>query len=122
MRFGFAASEVSGIPLVVFEGDVDGETVSSFETAIVDAARDADNCVLVDLQGVTYIDSQAFGRLLKTHISLEREGGDLAIVAGHGDVARIVRTMGADCLLGVFDAEDSAAAYLLPLLTPDGSA
>jgi anti-anti-sigma factor len=116
MGFGFVTREVSGIPVVAFEGDVDAATVDQFDTAIAGSAEAADNCVIVDLQRVTYIDSQAFGRLLKVHIALESIGGDLAIVAGDGEVARIIRVMGGDCLLGVFDDEDSAVAFLSPLM------
>ena len=119
MAFGYQTREVSGIPLVAFEGDIDSATVSAFENAIVEAAESAHNCVLVDLRAVTYIDSQAFGRMLKTHIALEPLGGDLAIVVGEGDVARIIKTLGADCLLGVFEDEGSAADFLLPLIGVD---
>ena len=78
MSFGFVTSETSGIPVVAFEGDVDGASIEPFEAAIIETATSADNCVIVDLQKVTYIDSQAFGRLLKAHINLEQIGGDVA--------------------------------------------
>lgn len=115
MGFGFVTGEASGIPLVAFEGDVDGARVDAFEAAIIEAATSADNCVIVDLRHVTYIDSQSFGRLLKAHINLERLGGDVAIIAGDGDVARVIRMLGGDCLLGVFDDQDTAVAFLKPL-------
>jgi anti-sigma B factor antagonist len=117
MSFGFVTSETSGIPVVAFEGEVDGASIEPFEAAIIEAAMSADNCVIVDLQKVTYIDSQAFGRLLKAHINLEQVGGDVAIIAGVGDIARVIRILGGDCLLGVFDDRDTAVAFLEPLLS-----
>ncbi len=117
MGFGFITSEASGIAVVAFEGDVDGARVDAFEAAIVEAATSTDNCVIVDLRKVTYIDSQAFGRLLKAHINLEKVGGDVAIVAGVGDIARAIKMLGGDCLLGVFDDSDTAVAYLEPLIS-----
>jgi anti-anti-sigma factor len=120
MDFGFETRQVAGIPLVAVRGDLDGMSVDEFEEAIMGAAQSADNCVVVDLKDATYIDSQSFGRLLRIHVALERVGGDLAIVAGGNDVSRIVRVFSTDCLLGVFDDEESAAAFLLPLLPHDG--
>jgi anti-anti-sigma factor len=108
-------SEVSGIPVLAFSGDLDGILIDEFERAVIESAQDACGCVIVDLGRVTYIDSQAFGRLLKAHVVLEQGGGDVAIVANGTHTARIITTFGADYLLGVFRDIDSAAQYLEPL-------
>jgi len=109
-------SERSGIPILAFQGDLDGVFVNEFERAVLEAAQEALDCVIVDLGKVTYIDSQTFGRLLKAHVILESSGGDVAIVAGGSDVARIIRTFGADYLLAVFDDIEPAVQYLQPLV------
>ena len=73
--------------------------------------------MIVDLGGVTYIDSQAFGSLLEARMSywttLPAATSRLPVAA---PVTRIIRTFGADNLLGVFDDVDSAASYLQPLI------
>ena len=109
-------SECNGIPILAFSGDLDGIFVNEFERAVIEAAQEASDCVIVDLGGVTYIDSQSFGRLLKAHVVLESTGGDVAIVAGNSEVARIIRTFGADYLLAVFEDVEPAISYLQPLV------
>jgi anti-anti-sigma factor len=117
MNLTFESSTVEGIPLVAFKGELDGLFVDEFEQAVIETAQAADNCVIVDLGEVTYIDSQSFGRLLKAHVVLDRSGGDVAIVAAGSNVARVIKTFGADYLLAVFDDRTTAADYLLPLVS-----
>jgi anti-anti-sigma factor len=120
MGLAFEMGQSSGIPVIAFRGELDGVFIGEFEEAVIETAQEAGNCVVVDLSEVTYIDSQSFGRLLKAHVLLENGGGDLAIVAGQTDAARIIRTFGADYLLAVFDDRESAAEYLVPLMeTPN---
>ena len=116
VELAFRTEEYSGIPVLAFSGDLDGILIDEFERAVIETAQDARDCVIVDLGGVTYIDSQAFGRLLRAHVTLEAGGGDLAIVSAGTNVARIIKTFGADYLLGVFDTVESAAEYLDPLV------
>jgi anti-anti-sigma factor len=98
---------------------LDGILIDEFERAVIETAQESCGCVIVDLGDVTYIDSQAFGRLLKAHVVLENSGGDIAIATNGAQVSRIIRTFGADYLLGVFADIDSAAGYLKPLVTHD---
>jgi anti-anti-sigma factor len=120
MNLAFESETVQGVPLLAFRGELDGVFIDEFEQAVIETAQAADNCVIVDLGGVTYIDSQSFGRLLKVHVVLERDGGDIAIVAAASNVARIIKTFGADYLLAVFEDRNAAADYLLPLLGVNG--
>jgi anti-anti-sigma factor len=119
MELAVSFGEQSEIPVLAFSGDLDGILVDEFEQAMLEAAQSGPGCVIVDLAGVTYIDSQAFGRLLRTHVRLESQGGDVAIVAGSSQVARMVKTFGADYLLAVFDDAESAAGFLTPLIEAD---
>ncbi|MDR3686636.1 MAG: STAS domain-containing protein [Coriobacteriia bacterium] len=119
MDLAVVTSQRAGIPVLAFSGDLDGILVDEFERAVIETAQESCGSVIVDLGGVTYIDSQAFGRLLKAHVVLETSGGDIAIASSGADVTRIIRTFGADYLLGVFDDVDSAAAYLQPLIPHD---
>jgi anti-anti-sigma factor len=117
MQLAVQAQEYEGVPVLVIAGDLDGVLVDDFEQAMIGAATECDGCVIVELTGVTYIDSQSFGRLLKTHVVLENMGGDVAIVAQESCcVSRIIHTFGADYLLAVFSELDPAAGYLKPLI------
>jgi anti-anti-sigma factor len=116
MELAVETRMVAGIPVLAFSGDLDGMLVDEFDAAVIETAQEAQQCVIVDLGNVTYIDSQAFGRLLKAHVVLEAAGGDIAIVASGTNVARIIKAFGSDYLLAVFEDVESASHYLLPLV------
>jgi anti-anti-sigma factor len=116
MELAVVTREESGIPVLEFSGDLDGILVDEFERAVIETAQDADDCVIVDLGAVTYIDSQGFGRLLRAHVILESRHGDLAIVASGSNVSRIIETFGSDYLLAVFGTVQGAVDFLLPLI------
>jgi anti-sigma B factor antagonist len=120
VQLAVETSEYAGIPVLAFSGDLDGILIDEFERAVIETAQEDKGCVIVDLGGVTYLDSQAFGRLLKAHVVLEHSGGDIAIIASGSDTSRIIRTFGADYLLGVFDDVGAAAEYLRPLVGAQG--
>jgi anti-anti-sigma factor len=116
MASGIVEDEFGGIPVVRLSGEVDTAARDSLEFAVLDSATTRDHCVIVDLMPVTHVESQALGRLVKAHVVLESEGGDLAIVCAGTNVSRIIRTFGFDYMLGVFDDVTAAAAYLQPLV------
>jgi anti-sigma B factor antagonist len=60
--------------------------------------------VVVDLAGVTYIDSAGIGVLIGRYLSLRRRGGDLKLA---NLTMRSHRVMTITHLLTVFDAHDS---------------
>jgi len=105
-----------GISRVSVEGELDSSVSDSFEFTVLDAAARTGSCVIVDLTRVTHVESQPMGRLVKSHVILEQQGGDLAIVCASGNVSRVIRTFGFDYMLAVFDDADGAAEYLHPLL------
>lgn len=107
--------EYEGIPVIEVCGDVDWISCPELETRLMDAAHTSGSCVIVDLTGVDYIESSPLGTLIKAHVTLDRAGGDLAIVCGPSHVARVIEQFGIDHLLPVFPDMPAAARSLQPL-------
>ena len=113
MSMQLAHSE--GLPVIAVSGELDWVSCSEFEQRIREAARGCGECVVVDLSDVTYIESSPLGVLIKVHTSLEREGGDVAIVCAGSEVTRVIKEFGIDHLLPIFDSLAGAVNSLLPL-------
>jgi anti-anti-sigma factor len=106
-----------GIPVVVVSGDVDWISCPELETNVMRAAQSGGDCVIVDLSKVDYIESSPLGTLIKSHVLLDRAGGDLALVCEPSHVSRVIKQFGIDHLLPVFSDRTSAAKALIPLRT-----
>src|SRR5690348_6182028 len=68
-------------PIVIApEGELDIGRLDEFRAALYDAARRAEQLLVVDLSHVEYIDSSSLGALVELHHRLRREKLRLAVV------------------------------------------
>lgn len=64
--------------------------------------------VILDLHGVTYIDSSGIGAITAKYLSLRRRGGDLKLVRLSGRCRRVLGITGLLAVFKPFDSEDAA--------------
>ena len=66
--------------------------------------------LIVDLSGVSFMDSSALHALLRANRALDRQGGVLSLVAPQEAVARTLSLTASDRLVPVYDSVEEAAA------------
>jgi anti-anti-sigma factor len=73
------------------EGELDIARLGEFRAALNEAAREAEQLLLVvDLSHVESIDSSSLGALVELHHRLRREKRQLAVVAPSGTAAALI--------------------------------
>jgi anti-sigma B factor antagonist len=72
------------------EGELDVAAVGEFRSSVADATRERSDVLLVDLSGVSFIDSSGLGALVEANERLAREGRRLAVVAPPGSAAAVL--------------------------------
>ena len=86
-----AASSPLSDPIVIApEGELDIARLGEFRAALYDAARQAEQLLVVDLSHVESIDSSGCGALVELHHRLRREKRQLAVVAPSGTAAALI--------------------------------
>jgi anti-anti-sigma factor len=85
-----ATSSLSDTIVVAPEGEVDIARLDEFRDALYDAARQAQQLLVVDLSHVESIDSSGRGALIELHHRLGREQRQLAVVAPGGTAAALI--------------------------------
>jgi anti-sigma B factor antagonist len=95
----------------VFEltGDLDVATAPSLRGALTEAAAGGRHNLIVDLSNVTFLDSTGLGALIGAHKRAQENGGQVRLVAGEGQILRLLRITG---LLEVFRVYADVAAAL----------
>jgi anti-sigma B factor antagonist len=68
--------------------------------------------VLLDLSGVRYIDSTRLGELIAAHITVNRRGGSLKLVATPPRIAELLNMAGLDSVFQRFGSVDEATKHL----------
>jgi anti-sigma B factor antagonist len=92
-------SAVGGAAFIRPEGVLDIKGADGFESEVRSAIRREPAEILVDLRGVTFLDSIGLRSLFRTCQWCDREHMALSVVTGGEPVRRILRVTGADMLL-----------------------
>jgi anti-sigma B factor antagonist len=96
--------------LVTVVGELDLSTVARFRAKLFDAVDQGGTKLIVDLGGVTFIDSTNIGALLDAHRRADELDGELAVVAADRNVLQVFEIAGIDRLFHIHDSVESAAA------------
>lgn len=90
------------ISLVVVSGDLDLHTSERLRQAIDEATAVGADTVLLDLSGVSFVDSTALGVLVQRTKRLEGRGRTLAVVTNDPRTRRVFEVTGLDRVLNTY--------------------
>jgi len=93
-------------------GEIDAATADTLATAVSGALGDGYQKVLVDFTQVTFIDSTGLGVLVKSHRSAAAAGAVFAVVHPTPQTRKLIRVLGLDQLLNIYESHDAALADL----------
>ncbi len=101
------------------EGELDSYTVASFREALSDL--DFTSKILIDMSGVSFLDSTGLGALIGMVHRTREGGGRLAVCSAKPNVSKLLKMTGFDRLVTMTADLDSAVEFLSrdDLLTED---
>ena len=102
--------EADGAATVRLAGTFDLACSKQFEERIASVLGRRPGKLVLDLGGVTFIDSSALALILKLWSQCRRDGFDLTISSLSGQVARVFRTVGLDRALPIVERGAAADA------------
>jgi anti-sigma B factor antagonist len=97
--------------LIVARGELDVQSVPELKARLAEALDAGQTRVVVDLAGVTFIDSLSLSALVGARRKLG-DDGRLAVVAAHEYVRLILQATGLEQVLDVFETREAAAAFV----------
>lgn len=103
-------SSGSAYTMVALAGEVDATNSEELHGVLESVVREHPRLLLVDLSGLSFMDSTGLRMLLRANRELDREGGVLGLVAPQASVARVLQLTKADQLIPVYDSVADAAA------------
>ncbi len=101
--------------LVVDEGD---RAFTARVSTVVNSGRVH---IVVDLRGITYVDSGGVGALVSMYMLVKRHGGRMALLRPSPRVNRVLRMTRLDNVFEIFDREDEALCSVaaVPISIPN---
>jgi anti-anti-sigma factor len=89
---------VDGIHVVTLSGEIDHSVADVLSEALAPRAADAPR-IVVDLGGVTFMDSSGINVLVLVHRSVTQAQGWLRLAAAQDPVLRVIRLVGLDTVI-----------------------
>ncbi len=100
----------SGVHIVVVAGELDLTTVGDLRRRVDAALDDGRTRLVIDLDGVTHLDSSGLSELLSTHQRTSELRGALALVVTSPSIRRILEIRGVDGLFTITATRAEACA------------
>ena len=110
------AAEGGSAQVFVLHGSLDIATSPTARAALVEAADRGEHEIIVDLTRVEFLDSTGLGALIGAQRRAKEHGGQLRLVAGEGQILRLLRITGLLGVLPVYPNIDAALADEAPLV------
>jgi anti-sigma B factor antagonist len=98
------------IHVVAVIGELDLSNASGLVRQVETAVRSGRNCIVIDLSGVTHMDSTGLAALIEAHHLTQARLGRLALVSGSESVRRTIEVRGLDRLFVIEASRDDAVA------------
>jgi anti-sigma B factor antagonist len=100
--------ELDGDPLLVVRGEIDVQTAPALRTALVEIIDEGGRRILVDLEGVGFIDSVGLGMLMAGLKRARSRDGDLEIIATGRAVLHVFEVTGVNRIMTVHAGREAA--------------
>jgi len=98
--------------VVALEGAIEAATVKKFRSAFDDLCREPGSRIILDCGELTYMNSASLGMLNRFHRSCEEGGGLLAICRLPPKIHGLIKLLGLESKLRIFDTRREARAAM----------
>lgn len=99
--------------LLTVSGEVDNSVEEVFRDALSTAVDGANSPLIIDLAGVTSIDSNGLGALIRTQRSMNARPDELYFVVHDPRIRRTFSALGLDKLFDLYETPETAMAAAL---------
>ena len=96
------------VAVIALSGEVDIYSAPQFKETLVSGIDEGARRIIVDLTGVTFIDSTALGVLVSGAKRVRPLNGSLDIVCDDENITRIFEITGLDRIFGIYPSREEA--------------
>lgn len=96
--------------MIALKGEVDVYTSPAFKQRLVEAIDDGCDKIVVDLEGVDFIDSSGLGVLVSGLRRVSERSGFIKLVVGKEQILKIFRITGLDKVFSIYASTEDALA------------
>ncbi len=106
------SERLDGTHVILLEGEADAFTAPVAKDALENALRAEENVIVIDLTGVTFIDSTMLGIFIDASRLLRARGGVFGIACADEHIKKVFRITGLDGVIQVYESAREAVSSL----------
>jgi anti-sigma B factor antagonist len=110
MDLGLDVTERNGYSILAVHGEVDVYTAPRFRERLIELVSDGKYRVVVDLEGVDFLDSTGLGVLVGGLKRLRSNDGDLSLVCTQSRILKVFEVTGLTKVFEIHESVDAAVA------------
>lgn len=114
IRLETEVRKINDVSVLELNGEIDVYTAPQFREAISDLITSGQKDLIIDMAGVSYMDSSGFGALLSATKKLKPSGGSVSLVQCNSAIDRILKITRLDTVFVTYQAIDEAIAAIKP--------
>src|SRR5436190_12569874 len=108
LRLDYEVQRIQDLPVLCVSGEIDIYTAPLFKQAVVNLVAEGNKDVVIDLSGVTFMDSSGFGTLLGATRRLRPTGGGLHLAGPNSTIQRMLRLTRLDSIMRIYETTEEA--------------
>lgn len=116
MNFSVTIRHRGAVALVDVSGHLTNFEVSALRDSIQTLVRERRNNILLNLQGLAYLDSSGIGELARLYVSVVKQGGTMKVIGLTAKVEEILRVTHLSQIFQEFPDEQSAMRSFSPVV------
>src|SRR5262245_62490562 len=110
MDLGLDVTERDGYAVLSVRGEVDVYTAPKFRERLIELVGEGKHRIVVDLEGVDFLDSTGLGVLVGGLKRLRSHNGDLLLVCKQSRILKVFEINGLTKVFSIFSTVDEAVA------------
>lgn len=110
MELRTEVSEIAGWTVVSIFGELDVATAPALREKLIDLVGDGTSQLVLDLEGVDFLDSTGLGTIISALKRVRTHGGDMRLVCTQGRIRRLFEITGLDKAVPLLPDLDAAVA------------
>ena len=110
MDLGFRTAQRSSAMVVAVDGEIDLHTAPQLSEQLAALEESRTGELVLDLTGVTFLDSSGLGVIVAAHRTVTAAGHQLKLVCVQPHIVRILKLTRLSDVVPVFDSLDAASA------------
>jgi anti-sigma B factor antagonist len=108
MDIGLDVSERNGYSILAVHGEVDVYTAPRFRERLIELVSEGKHQIVVDLEGVDFLDSTGLGVLVGGLKRLRTHDGDLSLVCTQSRILKVFEITGLTKVFSIHESVDAA--------------